>query len=267
MLLRGNLLKLKSLLKDTVDYYLVLNGKEYGINKFIGNNLKITFNHKINCIHCGVGINRTFFQGYCYNCFNTLPQTDVGIINPERSMAHEGISRDMEWAKKYELDKHYVYLSVTSNIKVGVTMHSQVPTRWIDQGAEYAIILAETPYRQLAGSIEVELKQYLNDKTNWRKMLSNTVKKQPDLLSAKNEYITKLPEEYHEFISDNDNITHIKYPVIQYSNKVRSVNIDKNDVFEGQFIGIKGQYLIFSDGSVFNIRKYGGYDISFEFKK
>jgi hypothetical protein len=28
---------------------------------------------------------------------------------------------------------------------------TQIPTRWIDQGANQALILAETPYRQLAG--------------------------------------------------------------------------------------------------------------------
>jgi hypothetical protein len=267
MLINGNLLKLKTILKDTVDYYLLLDGKEYGINKFIGNNVKITFQHKINCINCGKSINKTFFQGYCFNCFNTLPQTDIGVINPELNRAHEGVSRDMEWSKKYDLTEHYVYLSVTNDIKVGVTRHTQIPTRWIDQGAEYAIILAQTPYRQLAGMIEVELKQYLNDKTNWRKMLTSGIDNVPDLLSLKEYYANKLPEEYFEFISDNDTITHIKYPIIKYPNKVRSINLNKKDTFEGKLIGIKGQYLIFDDNSVLNIRKYSGYNINFEFNE
>ncbi len=49
------------------------------------------------------------------------------------------------------LTPHYVYLSKTSGLKVGVTRATQIPTRWIDQGAVEAVIIAETPYRGAAG--------------------------------------------------------------------------------------------------------------------
>lgn len=264
MIIEGNLLKMKSILDTPVSYILLLDNKEYRLNDFIGKRLKISYKHVINCIYCGKKIHKTFSQGYCYPCFTKLPQTDVGVIRPELNQAHEGISRDMEWSKKNDLIEHFVYLSVTSNVKVGVTRHSQIPIRWIDQGAEYAIILASTPYRQLAGLIEVELKQYLNDKTNWRKMLTSTVNEIPDLLAIKDECASNLPEEYHEFIYDNDEITHIMYPVTKYPDKVKSINLDKTDAFEGVLTGIKGQYLMFDDSSVLNIRKYGGYKVSFE---
>lgn len=264
MILEGNLLKLKSVLNTPVSYYLKLSGNEYNINEFIGKNIKINFQHEINCIHCGRKTNKSFSQGYCYPCFTKLPQTDAGVIRPELNRAHEGISRDMKWSEENDLINHYVYLSVTSGVKVGVTRHTQIPTRWIDQGAEYAIKLAETPYRQLAGLIEVEMKQFLNDKTNWRKMLSGRVNEIPDLLAIKDECANNLPEEYHEFISDDDEITHIEYPVIKYPVKVKSISLDKIDNFDGQLTGIKGQYLIFEDGSVFNVRKHGGYKVSIE---
>ena len=36
------------------------------------------------------------------------------------------------------------------------------------------------------------------------------------------------------------------------------------NVIEGRLWGIKGQYLIFDDGSVLNIRKHNGYNITLE---
>lgn len=262
--LEGNLLKLKSVLNQPVDYYLEINGEELHLNEFIGKPLKIKFQNEINCIHCGRKTSKSFSQGFCYPCFTTLPQTDAGVIRPELNRAHEGISRDIKWSEQNDLIDHYVYLSVTSDVKVGVTRHTQIPTRWIDQGAEYAIILAKTPYRQLAGLIEVELKNYLNDKTNWRKMLSGKIERPPDLLKLKDEYANYLPEEYQEFISDDDSITEIEYPVTEYPSKVKSLSLDKTPEFEAVLKGIKGQYLLFSNGQVFNVRKHNGYKVLLE---
>jgi len=241
-----------------------MNGESLHLYKFLGEKLRVKFLNEINCINCGRKTSKSFSQGYCYQCFIAVPQTDVGVIRPELNMAHEGVSRDMKWSEENDLIDHYVYLSVTSNVKVGVTRHTQIPTRWIDQGAEYAIILATTPYRQLAGLIEVELKNYLNDKTNWRKMLTSKVTEVPDLLMLKDEYANYLPEEYQEFISDNDEITKIVYPVLEYPAKVKSINLEKTPEFTAELIGIKGQYLMFKDGLVFNIRKHNGYKVEIE---
>ncbi|MDA3892609.1 MAG: DUF2797 domain-containing protein [Salinivirgaceae bacterium] len=262
----GNLLKLSSELNNPVNYFLNLKDNDYHVNNFIGKKISISFQGEINCIACGRKTNKSFSQGYCFPCFTTLPETDQGVIRPELNRAHEGISRNMDWSKKHDLIDHYVYLSVTSGVKVGVTRHTQIPTRWIDQGAEYAIKLAITPYRQLAGLIEVELKAYLNDKTNWRKMLSGSVNEEPDLLGLKDEYAGYLPEEYQEFISDDDEITQIIYPVLKYPAKIKSINLEKTPEFTGMLMGIKGQYLLFDDGSVFNIRKHNGFLVEIEVK-
>lgn len=247
----------------TVQYYLANKNEPILINDWIGKSIKISYQNQINCLNCNATTKKSFFQGYCYKCFSTLPQTDASVINPELCLAHEGISRNMEWAKKNCLIDHYVYLSVTSGVKVGVTRHTQIPTRWIDQGAEQAIILAQTPYRQLAGLIEVELKQYVSDKTAWQRMLKGSAENHIDLVEEKDRLIEYLPEEYHEFISDDDSITHIKYPVTQYPEKIKSINLDKTNEFEGILSGIKGQYLLFEDGYVFNARKHGGYSVKF----
>ena len=76
------------------------------------------------------------------------------------SKAHLDIEeRDLDYEKKVQLQPHVVYLAYTSGIKVGVTRKSQVPTRWIDQGATSAIEIVEVPNRYLAGASEVKLKR------------------------------------------------------------------------------------------------------------
>lgn len=259
MSISGNLLKMESIANTPIDYYLYFNDEKHHVNDWIGKSIAISYKNVINCVACGKHTNKSFFQGHCYKCFSTLPQTDSSVMNPELCMAQEGISRDMDWSKKNCLIDHYVYLSVTSNVKVGVTRSTQIPTRWIDQGAEYGIILAQTPYRQLAGLIEVELKQYMNDKTNWRKMLTSGVTDVPDLLSVKDEMADLLPDDYQQFLSEDDTIHHLQYPVNEYPDKVKSVNLEKTPEFKGLLKGIKGQYLIFDDGFVLNVRKHNGF--------
>jgi hypothetical protein len=172
----------------------------------------------------------------------------------------------MEWSKEHSLIDHFVYLALTDRVKVGVTRHTQVPTRWIDQGAWKIIKLAKTPYRQLAGLIEVELKKHLTDKTSWQKMLKNELAKDVDLKEEKYRASGFLSDEYKKYVIDDQTITEIEYPVNNYPKKIKSISLDKSDEFEGKLTGIKGQYLIFEDQSnesgtskVFNVRKHNGY--------
>lgn len=262
MELQIQLHKMFSELSSPVKYYLKHEGKSLCVNDWLNKAIEITYQHKINCLHCNKTTKKSFFQGFCYPCFISLPQTDVSVVNPELCQAHEGISRDMEWAKKNCLIDHHVYLSLTSGLKVGVTRDTQIPTRWIDQGAEFAIKLAKTPYRQLAGLIEVELKQYVADKTSWQRMLKGGFANNVDLVEEKERLIEYLPEELQHYINDDDEITEINFPVLAYPAKVKSINLDKTDSYNGILTGIKGQYLIFDDGNVFNVRKHGGYNVT-----
>ncbi len=245
-----------------VRYYFKLENEKLLVNNWLNKSIQISYHNVIHCIYCNKKTKSSFFQGFCYPCFISLPQTDSSVINPEFCEAHNGVARDMEWAKKNCLIDHYVYLSLTSGLKVGVTRHTQLPTRWIDQGAKSAIKLAITPYRQLAGLIEVELKQYVNDKTNWRNMLKGINTDSIDLLEEKERLCEYLPHEYQYYICDEDEITNFEYPVLAFPGKVKSINLDKTNTFTGKLKGIKGQYLIFEDGHVFNIRKHGGYKVS-----
>ena len=184
------------------------------------------------------------------------------MLHPEKCEAHNGISRDMTWAEKYCLSDHIVYLALTPGLKVGVTRISQVPTRWIDQGAWETIVFAITENRYKAGLIEVFLKKYLADKTNWRHMLTGLRYEDIDLVAEKVRVSELLPEEMKHYVSDNNNITGFSYPVSSFPEKVKSLNMETSPLVEGVLSGIKGQYLIFSSGEVLNIRKFGGYMVS-----
>jgi hypothetical protein len=229
------------------------------MNELIGEKVRILYEGRINCKVCGRKTAKAFGQGFCYPCFMNAPENSPCIIRPELCEAHLGQGRDPEWEKKNHLQPHVVYLALSSDVKVGVTRRDQVPTRWIDQGAWQAIRLAEVPYRQLAGQIEVALKDHLPDKTHWQQMLKNILAEEVDLLSEKARALGLLPPEFQQYASSNDEIVEIEYPVDQYPQKIRSLNLDKTPEIHARLEGIKGQYLLFEDGQVINIRKYEGY--------
>jgi len=251
--------KMQTELTKVVKYTLVSGKESLVMNDFIGKKLKIRYTGQINCIKCGVVTKKSFGQGFCYNCFMTAPEADACVVQPEKCLAHEGHSRDILWSQDHCLRPHYVYLAKTNDIKVGVTRESQIPTRWIDQGAYQAIKLAKTPYRQLAGLIEVAMKDYFTDKTSWQRMLKNEVT-DDSLIEAKNRAIELMPEDFRKFIVPDNEIVTIEYPHIEYPEKVKSVKLDNEQEIEGILTAIKGQYLIFDNENVFNVRSHNGYN-------
>lgn len=257
-----NLSKMATTLEDEVQYFLAVDNEWLAMNELIGKPITLEFEGQINCIICGKKTKKSFGNGACYSCFINAPESSPCIINPELCEAHLGKGRDVAWEQKHHNQPHIVYLAKSSAIKVGVTRATQVPTRWIDQGASEAIILAEVPYRRLAGEIEVQLKNHFTDKTNWQQMLKNIVA-EDDLLEVKEEVLNYyLDAAYHEFISDNDEIISLNYPVENYPVKIKSVRLDTVPIIESTLKGIKGQYLYFGSGQVFNVRNHSGYLVS-----
>jgi len=259
MLASGTILKMRSEFADPVQYFLPVGENELPMNRLIGQKIQLTFTGQINCISCGKRTKTSFGQGFCYNCLQTAPEASETVMRPELSKAHLGIARDMEWAREHDLIDHFVYLAVSGEMKVGVTRHHQVPTRWIDQGATEAIILACTPNRHIAGVIEVYLKNFFSDKTNWRSMLQNKTNLPVNLQEEKVNAYQLLPAELQQYLYSEDQIWKISYPVLAFPEKIISVSFDKDPIISGNMNGIKGQYLIFSDGQVLNIRKHNGY--------
>lgn len=263
ILFDGNLLKMEARATTPVSYYLVSEPDRITLNDIIGKTLRIFFQGTIHCVHCGSKTKTSFHNGYCYTCYTSLPETDRGVLHPELDLSHEGISRDMEWSKKNALIDHIVYLAVTGNLKVGVTRHTQIPTRWIDQGAIAAVKLARTPYRQLAGLIEVELKKYVSDKTNLAAMLNATTH-EIDLPARKKELAELLPIELRQFVTTDNSITKLVYPVFREAPYRSTLKLDNTKDFISRLVGIKGQYLIFEDGNALNVRNHQGYYVTIE---
>jgi hypothetical protein len=262
---------MKTSLDDSahVQYELVLYdvlepSESIRLNDFIGETISLRFEHQIHCVVTGKKIKKAYGEGMSYDAFMQSPLGCPSITHPELSTIHTGKAlRDEAWERANHLQPHVVYLSKTSGVKVGVTRKSQIPTRWIDQGATEAIVLAETPYRQLAGLIEVSLKPILADKTNWQQMLKN-LSCSDSLVDKKSEVLTQLKDEFLSYVTTDVNPMIIHYPVIQYPEKVKSLKLDAVPIIEKKLMGIKGQYLMFSDDSVINIRSHAGYRITFE---
>jgi len=257
----GNLKKMKTAYRDPVHYQLPIGNEKLNFNALVGADISLRYTGQINCINCGRITKKSFSQGFCYPCFRDAPQNSECIIRPELCRAHLGEGRDPDWEERNHNRPHVVYLAVNSGIKVGVTRATQVPYRWMDQGAWKAIRLAATPNRYEAGILEVELKQFASDKTPWQRMLKNELADEVEVLETKNKLQQLIDDRFNQYDSSDDEIYTFNYPVIEYPIKVKSHNLDKIPVLEGKLIGIKGQYLIFEGGTVINIRKYGGYQV------
>lgn len=227
------------------------------MNQLIGRKISVNF-LRYECLNCSLQ-KKIFRQGLCYDCFSSIPQAGDWVISPEKSKAHLGEEdRDLDYEKRSQLQPHIVYLANSSDVKVGVTRKTQVPTRWIDQGAHEAIEIVEVPNRYLAGITEVALKSHVADKTNWRKMLTNNVL-DLDLHAERDKLKQYIPEEARDFYLANNKETEIKFPVDKYPEKVKTLNLGKTPFYEGLLRGIKGQYLLFDDGIAFNVRGHEGF--------
>ncbi|KXJ57217.1 MAG: hypothetical protein AXW15_13655 [Neptuniibacter sp. Phe_28] len=266
----GALQKMRTELSDTVTYFLPVGDQEVPMNELIGKSITLHYQGAINCTHCGRNTNKSFSQGYCYPCFKSLPQCDQCIVKPELCHFHEGSCRDESWGEQFCFQDHYVYLANSSGVKVGITRGTQVPTRWMDQGAVQALPIFKVATRLQSGKVERLLGEHVADKTNWRKMLKNDVEDldltatrdllfetcQAGLLALENEFglhaIQRLP--------DAEQIE-INYPVLNYPQKVTSFNFDKTPEVSGVLQGIKGQYLILDTG-VINMRKFTAYQVA-----
>lgn len=258
----GVLKKMTTENASPVQYYLDMEQDILNMNQLLDKDISISFK-TWQCLSCGEE-KKIFRQGFCYDCFYKMPQAGDWIMKPELSKAHLGIEdRDLDYEKQVQLQPHIVYLANSSNVKVGVTRKSQVPTRWIDQGAHEAIEIVEVPNRYLAGITEIALKEYVSDKTNWRKMLTNDIL-DLDLKKEREKLVKYIPEEARQYFLENNNETEIDFPVIQYPSKIRSLNLDKTPSYKGKLKGIKGQYLIFEEGTVFNIRNWEGYVVDLD---
>lgn len=247
---------------EEVGYFLSGDDQNLALHEMLGNTFNLEFGGKITCLNCNRVIRKTY-QGFCFQCFSEAPEAAACIIRPELCEAHLEHEQANEWELKHHNQPHVVYLAFSGQLKVGVTRASGTFTRWIDQGATQAIVLAKTPYRQLAGLIEVELKQFISDKTDWRKMLLNNAP-DVDLVEQKEMLGSMLSSSLIEYVAPENEVYQFHYPVIDYPMEVSTIRLDKTRSFAYKLVGIKGQYLIFDNGKVFNVRSHCGYHVAIE---
>lgn len=269
MIACGNIAKMETTMASPVNYELPVGDERVPLNEKIGQRLSLKFTGEIHCIACGRKTNKSFSQGYCFPCFKALAQCDMCIMKPETCHFEQGTCREPEWGLQHCFQPHYVYLANSSGLKVGITRHTQIPTRWIDQGAVQALAIVKVKTRLQSGLVEVAIKQHVSDRTSWQKMLKNDVipmdlaEKRDELFKTCESELQALKQRFGDDAVENLNaepVIEIEYPVLEYPSKVKSLNFDKEPLIDGTLMGIKGQYLIFDIG-VINMRKFAGYRI------
>ncbi|GMR20336.1 MAG: DUF2797 domain-containing protein [Gammaproteobacteria bacterium] len=262
----GQIRKLRASLETPVRYRLPIGASELDMNACLGKSLRLEWSGEIRCLECDRPTRKSFSQGHCYPCMQRLASCDLCIVRPEKCHYHEGTCREPKWGQDHCMQPHYVYLANSSGIKVGITRHTQIPTRWIDQGAVQALPVLKVKSRYISGLVEVALKPYVADRTDWRRMLKGEPDK-VDLIWRRDELFALVGDQLNAITQHHgedawhrldDEIVEIQYPVETYPDRVSSINLDKTPAVSGILQGIKGQYLILDTG-VLNIRKYGGY--------
>ncbi|MDM7857379.1 DUF2797 domain-containing protein [Thiopseudomonas acetoxidans] len=269
-LARGAVQKMRIELGEPAQYQLRIGEQAIAANELIGQALQLEFLGEINCNHCQRPTKKSFAQGYCWPCFKSLAQCDTCIMSPEKCHFDAGTCREPEWGEQFCMIEHVVYLANSTGVKVGITRVSQMPTRWLDQGASQALPIFRVQTRQQSGFVEDALRSQISDRTNWRALLREDAKPL-DLPAIREQLFKRCAEPIHDLQQrfglqaiqavDDAQVLEIEYPVEQYPSKITSFNLDKNPVAEGTLQGIKGQYLIFDTG-VINIRKYTAYQLA-----
>ena len=267
---RGALSKMSTRLEQPVQYSLRLGEQDLDLNALLGQGVRLEYLGAIHCSHCGRKTKKSFSQGYCYPCFSKLAQCDTCIMSPERCHYAAGTCREPAWGEQFCMTEHVVYLANSSGAKVGITRATQVPTRWIDQGATQALPIMRVATRQQSGLVEDVLRSQVTDRTNWRAMLKgeaaplDLAQLAGEIFEACHDGIITLQERFGlqaiQPLSDLA-VVDIAYPVLAYPAKVASFDLEKTPVVEGTLQGIKGQYLIFDTG-VINIRKFTAYQLA-----
>lgn len=249
-----------------VKYELQLASGATPLAERISEDLTLRFTGIRTCVSCGKRVKKFYGQGTCFPCLRNAPESSPCIIRPELCEAHLGKGRDVQWELDHHMQEHIVYLSFTGDVKVGVTRSTQVPVRWIDQGALLAVPIAKVPYRQLAGAIEVDLKRIFSDRTDWRRMLllSDPEAGVEPLRMAREKAMREVNPVFQAYILPEEPLYHLSYPLVHVPPKLASVQLDKLPEITGRLQGIKGQYLVWSDGRVLNVRNHIGYHVVLE---
>ncbi len=242
-----------------VRYHLVLGEAEHALAPFLGQKIRFSFTGEIRCVACGSRTKKSWQQGHCYPCTLRLASCDLCIVKPELCHYARGTCREPEWGEANCMKSHVIYLANSSGLKVGITRESQVPTRWMDQGAHQALPIMRVKDRLTSGKVELLFGEYVGDKTNWQRMLRGDPDP-VDLEQKRDELWGLLADKLAAHVPERMEgpVRSFRYPVLEWPAKVKSYSFEKTPVVEDRLVGIKGQYLIFA-GGVMNVRSHAGH--------
>ena len=248
--------------------------------------MKLKHTSKFKCTVCGRDTKK-LFDACCFPCFQSSAQADRCLLNPVNCHYSAGTCREPKWGEENCYRPHYLYLAFTDKLKVGITRSTQVPTRWIDQGATVAVLLAKAGSRHQVGILESYLSSRFADKSHWLKMLKtgNNKMSMPEFEAARQEAIGHLkaglsnsessaqlsapvvpscPDAARVDLLSNAPMCHLEYPLWSgVPEKITSMNLDKSPLIESRILGVKGQYLFLESG-VLNVRRHEGYVVDCE---
>jgi hypothetical protein len=246
---------------------------------------RVLFRHagQFCCTICNRSVKK-LFDGCCYPCLQSSAQADRCVLNPVGCHYTKGTCREPSWGEEFCYQPHYVYLAFTDKFKVGITRSQQVPTRWIDQGATMAVLLAKVGSRHQAGVLEAFLCRTFADKSHWMKMLKsannrpsleefNSVRSQAlamlaaGLADGQSESLRvappdAAPQAAEVAVLNEAVVAEIEFPFWNaVPEKVVSLSLDKTPALDSPVYAIKGQYLFLRDG-VLNVRRHEGYVVN-----
>jgi hypothetical protein len=255
----GGLEKMRVHPGDPAGYCLVLRApapeedRVVDLNSFINKGLRIEFNGRITCCHCALETRKSYGEGYCYGCFRRLARCDLCVVSPARCHFAQGTCREPAWGEAFCMQPHLVYLANASGAKVGITRLGQEQTRWLDQGAVQALLIASAGSRHLAGVLEAALARHVSDRTDWRAMVGGEppAVDLPALRDRLRDLVT-APPGVRWLEAD---VQRLRYPVLRYPDQPARLRLQRDEPIAGRLIGIKGQYLLFEHG-VFNVRQH-----------
>ncbi len=257
---------LKSTMGQPISYHMVFSKDQQPL--ILGEKVVLNWTGKMTCLACDTVINKTFQNGYCFNCFRKKASCDLCILKPELCHYHLGTCREPEWGLAHCFKEHVVYLANSTGLKVGISRKTNIPQRWIDQGASEACVLLTCSNRLISGQIEVSLAQELSDRTKWQQLLKG-VETPVDLKAAHQQWQSYIKQHLADIGVDDKDVTwkefelmKIQYPVNAYASKAKSIKLVAGENALGELLGIKGQYLLFEQGGL-NLRNLLGYQFIF----
>ena len=251
-----------------VDYTLLLDDAAIPLNHLLGQHLQLRFDGRISCRHCATFSRKSYGGGYCYSCFKTLARCDLCVVSPNRCHYAAGTCREPAWGEDFCMQPHVVYVANSAGAKVGITKPSNLPGRWLDQGATQALVILHTRSRHQAGCVEAALARYVSDRTNWRALVSRgapEIDLRTLVATLRHDAAAELSALEVRFPGalawvEDQSPVHFQYPVAAYTSPARGLALVPGVAVGGVLLGIKGQYLLFDSG-VFNVRRHTSYHV------